>query len=88
MDLGAADSRRAREAIHMALEWLPVGRLKVWRNPENGHWGTVTAMRTYQNAKGLWCREYRQTVTIGGDENQDIGVACRNADGVWQPMSG
>lgn len=85
VELGASDQRRAREAIHTALEWLPVGRMKIWRNPDNGHWGTVMATRTYQDAKGLWCREYRQTVTLGGLENQDTGAACRGADGVWRP---
>jgi surface antigen len=86
VELGAVDRRRAREAIHTALEWLPVGRLKVWRNPDNGHWGTVTATRTYQDAKGAWCREYSQTVTLGGDENQESGVACRGIDGAWRPV--
>lgn len=84
VELGAADRRRAREATHAALEFLPVGQLKVWRNPDNGHWGTVTATRTYEDAAGSRCREYRQTVTIGGDENKDTGAACRDADGVWR----
>ena len=85
VELGSADRRRARKAVHAALEWLPVGQMKVWRNPDNGHWGTVMATRTYQDAKGLWCREYRQTVTLGGDENQETAAACRSPDGVWQP---
>ena len=87
IELSNADRRRAGEAIHTALEWLPVGRMKIWRNPENGHWGTVTPTRTYQDANGAWCREFHQTVTIGGDENQDNGAACRRVDGVWLPMT-
>jgi surface antigen len=82
--LGSSDQQRARGAIHTALEWLPVGRSKLWRNPDNGHWGTVTPTRTYQDANGAWCREFHQTVTIGGDENHDTSKACRGADGVWR----
>ena len=87
LDLGVADRRRARKAMHLALEWLPVGRMKVWRNPDNGHWGTVTATRTYLDAKGVWCRTYRQTVTLGGVENQENGAMCRAADGIWRPVT-
>jgi len=87
LELGISDRRRARVAMHMALEWLPVGRMQIWRNPENGHWGTVMATRTYLDAKGVWCREYRQTVTLGGVENQETGAMCRGTDGVWRAMT-
>jgi surface antigen len=40
--------------------------------------------RTYQTASGQYCREFQQTVTIAGEENQGFGTACRQSDGSWK----
>jgi surface antigen len=40
-------------------------------------------VRTYQAAQGQHCREYQQTVTIGGQPQQAYGTACRQPDGSW-----
>ena len=85
--LSRSDVERAHRAAMTAFEGLPSGQTKIWRNPENGHWGTLTPARTYQNAEGRYCREYRQTVTIGGQEHQANGAVCRRGDGVWQVIS-
>jgi len=55
-----------------------------WTNPDNGHAGTVTPTRTYQTAGGTYCREYQQTVTIGGKDERSYGTACRQPDGSWK----
>ena len=41
----------------------------------------------YQDAGGRYCREYRQTITLGGQEHQGNGSACREPDAVWRIMS-
>ena len=85
--LSRSDVERAHRTAMTAFEALPSGQTKIWRNPENGHWGTLTPARTYRNAEGRYCREYRQTVTIGGQEHQANGAVCRRGDGVWQVIS-
>jgi surface antigen len=81
------DSARAERAAIVAFDSTPSGQTTIWRNPENGHWGTLTPSRTFRDAEGRYCRDYRQTVTIGGQEHQGIGSACRETGGVWRIMS-
>lgn len=85
--LSQSDQRRAKRASLIAFETLPSGQTKIWRNPDNGHWGTMTPWRTYLDAVGRYCREYRQTVTLGGLEHRANGTVCRRGDGVWQIQS-
>ncbi len=85
--LERGDIDRAFKTAGHTLETQPSGQTRIWRNPQNGHWGTMTPTRTYLNAEGLYCREYRQTVTIGGQEHQAGGRACRSDAGVWRVVS-
>ena len=71
-----SDIARAHRAAVTAFERVPSGQTKIWRNPTNGHWGTLTPTRTYTNAEGRYCRDYRQTVTLGGQEYQGNGTVC------------
>ena len=67
------------------LETQPSGTTVAWRNPETGAQGTVTPTRTYQSQQsGSYCREFQQTVIVGGREEQGYGTACRQPDGSWQ----
>ena len=85
--LGSDDIARARRAAQNAFETTPSGQTSIWRNPANGHWGTVTPSRTFQDATGRYCRDYKQTVTVDGQEHQGNGTACREPDGAWRIMS-
>ncbi|PYM47238.1 MAG: hypothetical protein DME14_15865 [Candidatus Rokuibacteriota bacterium] len=58
-------------------------RRSVRTNPDNGHTGTVTPVRTYQASSGGDCREYETTVTVGGKLERGYGTACRQSDGSW-----
>jgi surface antigen len=82
--LDAADRRAASQNAHHALETVPTGTASTWRNPDSGHSGTFTPVRTYQNASGTYCREYQQTIMIGGQAHQSYGTACRQPDGQWK----
>jgi surface antigen len=82
--MDAADRREANQATHRALETTPSGTPTAWRNPDNGHSGTVTPVSTYQAANGQYCREYRQTIDIDGERKQAHGKACREPDGSWR----
>lgn len=82
--LDARDKRLAAEAATRAFENNRTGQASTWNNPDSGHSGSITPTRTYQLANGNYCREYQQTVTIGGERHQAYGTACRQPDGTWQ----
>jgi surface antigen len=77
------DKKMAADSASRALETAPSGQSVAWNNPDSGHSGTVTPVRTYQSG-GTYCREYQQTVTIGGRPQQSYGTACRQPDGSWK----
>lgn len=82
------DRRTAAMTTEHALETMPSGQTAVWRNPDSDSSGTVTPMRTYQESPGGdYCREYAQTVTIGGQQQRGFGTACRQPDGTWRVVS-
>lgn len=82
--LDQKDHELAQKAAQRAFETAPAGVGVPWNNPDNGHTGTITPTRTYQVADGGYCREYQQTVTVGGQHQQGYGTACRQPDGSWK----
>lgn len=66
-----------------AMEEARIGQAQTWRNPDTGNYGTITPTRTYQD-NGQYCREYQQTITVGGQTKRGYGTACRQPDGSWQ----
>lgn len=82
--LDKADQAAAQRTTQQALETAPSGSSSTWRNPDSGHYGTVTPTRTYESTQGQPCREFQQTVTVGGKTEQAYGTACRQADGSWK----
>ena len=85
--MDAADQERANTAATQALESAPSGQSVAWRNPDSGNAGAVTPVRTYQTSTGQYCREYTQTITVGGEKHQSYGTACRQPDGTWRIVS-
>jgi surface antigen len=81
------DKEKARRAAQEAFEQNQTGQASVWDNPDSGNSGSVTPTRTYQLANGQYCREYTQTIQIGGENHETHGTACRQADGTWQVQS-
>jgi len=82
--MDAADRRESERAAQRAFETAPSGQATAWNNPDNGNHGSVTPTRTFQIDSGQYCREFQQTVVIGGEEQQAHGTACRQADGSWR----
>lgn len=62
----------------------PIGETITWSNPESGNEGYVTPVRAGTTGSGKYCREFQQTVIIGGEPEQAYGIACRQPDGSWQ----
>jgi surface antigen len=77
----------ANQATQKALETAPAGQQLPWRNDQNGNHGYVVAGAYQQQPSGVYCREYTQTVFIGGQQQQAVGTACRNPDGTWTPTA-
>lgn len=81
------DKLMAQKSSQKALESAPSGSAVAWKNPDNGNFGTITPTKTYKQNDGSYCREYTQTINIGGKEEKAYGKACRQADGAWQMVS-
>ncbi len=82
--LDRADQLYAGKASYEALEYAPAGAPVAWQNPDSGHYGSVTPIRTWQAAGGEYCREFQQQAAIGGEIQAVYGTACRQPDGQWQ----
>jgi surface antigen len=80
--LDRADRTYMAQTTQASLEHTRSGETSTWANPDSGHSGTVTPTRTYQR-NGTYCREFQQSVTIGGAREQAYGTACRQPDGTW-----
>lgn len=86
--LDKADQLYAAQNYQQTLETAPTGQTSEWVNPDTGHSGTHTPTRTYRSDSGQYCREFQQTVTIGGRTEEAYGRACREEDGAWRIVSG
>lgn len=67
---------------------LETGQSQSWKNPQSGHYGTITPSRRYTDETGRPCREYTQTIYVEGQKHTAHGIACRMADGEWEIVNG
>ncbi len=85
--LDKADQQYATRA-HQQAQAAPIGQTIVWSNPQSGHSGTITPVREGQiPSTGEYCREYQQSVQVGGQTQKAYGTACRQADGSWRVVN-
>ena len=82
--LDQADIAYANRTTQTALETAPPGQALPWRNEQSGASGTVVPRAYTQMADGTYCREFQQTITVGGETQQGFGRACRQPDGSWK----
>ncbi len=66
------------------LETGQSGRTTKWRNPDSGNEGAITPQPSYKSSSGQDCREFTQTIYVGGKSETAKGTACRNPDGTWR----
>jgi surface antigen len=81
--LDRADQSYMNQAYNRAMA-APSGQNITWSNPDSGNSGSYQTVRTGKTSSGGQCREYQQTITVGGRSQQGVGVACQNPDGSWQ----
>ena len=82
--LDNADRAEYDRTSQKALETGQPGQTLPWKNSQSGNSGTITPQNYYQNADGQYCREYSQTIVVGGQKQDGYGKACRQSDGTWQ----
>ena len=84
--LDKADMVYAQRANHQAHS-APIGDSIEWNNPESGNSGSVTPTRDGNDTAGRYCREYQQTIYVGGQQETGYGIACEQPDGSWEIVS-
>lgn len=85
--LDCEDQQRHVETTHDALENQPSGQPSSWKNPDSGHSGSITPVKTWQRADGQYCRDYTQSIVIDGKVEEAAGTACREDSGLWRIVS-
>ena len=85
--MDGSDLNYYHQTSQEAMETGRPGQPFPWENPQSGVSGTVVPSTYYQNSSGNYCREYTQTVNVGGSMQEGHGVACRQADGSWKIQS-
>lgn len=81
--LDAADRQQMSHATYQAYD-APVGEPITWNNPNTGNHGTVVATKDGYTPSGSYCREYQQTIYVGGKQETGYGQACQQPDGSWK----
>ena len=79
-----AQDRHYYDSAATRAETAPVGQAITWYNPQSGAQGSITPTREGQDAGGAYCREYQQTISVGGKTERAYGTACRQPDGSWK----
>ena len=83
--LDEEDRRMAYAAELEALESDGPGVPRSWRGRRA--YGNIVAGPPYPYRAFQRCREYSHTIYIEGRPHTARGVACRNPDGSWTPVS-
>lgn len=73
-----------QNCVGQVLEHAPDGQAIIWEDPQSDSRFQVAPLQTVQTAEGQYCREYTATATIGGEERETYGLACRQPDGAWK----
>lgn len=81
------DRLKAQQAYAQAAH-APLGETITWSNPATEHSGSITPVREGTTSSGLYCREFQQSVRIGGETERAYGTACRQPDGSWKMVQG
>jgi surface antigen len=81
--LDRADETAAVRASQQAYS-APIGQTIQWSSPDTGNAGTITPIREGRTTTGQYCREFAQTINVGGRIEQATGTACQQPDGSWR----
>ncbi len=82
LDLVDEQAQREHEAAQIAATTADVGERIYWDTDDAT--GYVVTTREGRTSSGLPCREYQQSITVGGRTEEAYGTACLQADGAWK----
>ncbi len=85
--LATMEQQAMSDTFQYALENNPSNQTADWVNPDTDRAGAVVPLRTFNDTQGRPCREFITTISIGGEQQQGYGTACRQRDGTWQIVS-
>lgn len=84
-DLDPAAKRKALDAEIEALSNGNTGAAVNWASG-NEEQGTVTPGQPFE-VSGRTCRRYHHNLTGPGAQKSAEATACRNEDGIWEPLN-
>ncbi len=79
------DAQRKHEAAQVAATTAKVGEKIVWNTAQSS--GYVVTTKEGVSSSGLTCREFQQTIKVGGKKESAYGTACLQPDGAWKIIS-
>jgi surface antigen len=85
--LMGSDRSAYDDTTHKGLASASDGQVVEWRNPETGSSGIFRPTRSYRNAQGQPCRQYRAAVAFTDSVRSGAGIACQQADGSWKVVA-
>ncbi|MEZ5932906.1 MAG: hypothetical protein R3F54_13310 [Alphaproteobacteria bacterium] len=74
------DVTLAAMLLQRTLDHAPDGTTRRWSNDESGHSGAITPVRSYIAESGQYCRDYREDISINGQNRNFHYSACRDED--------
>ncbi len=83
-DLDEAQRLRLSTTTQYALENQRSGTLTVWDDSGADVCGVVVPRPAFKNERDQYCREFQQTIVVGGKKQEAYGTACRQPDGQWK----
>jgi len=81
--LDKADMMYANRAQSIAYT-APIGEEITWVNPDSRNSGAIVPTREGNSSSGAYCREFQQSINIGGETQAAYGTACMRPDGSWE----
>ncbi len=76
-------AQREHEAAQVKATTAPVGEKIIWDDGDSSGY-VVASKEGKSSGAGLTCREYQQSITVGGKTEDAYGTACLQADGSWE----
>ena len=83
------EAQRDHEAAQIAATTAPVGESIAWSSGSgsDASSGYVTTTKEGVSDSGKTCREFQQSVTVGGQTEMAYGTACLQDDGSWKMVN-
>ena len=85
--IGRSLDRADQYCTGQTLEYAPDRQAVEWRDPDSQARYRVVPTGTYEARDGRYCREYTSQASIGGQQQQTYGTACRQPDGSWEVVN-